>query len=44
MPGNLDCGTCGTPHLGIWGSGGKAESFILEGGSRGYREMELVKV
>lgn len=44
VPGNLDCGTCGTRHLGIWGPGWEAESFILEGGSRGYREMELVKV
>lgn len=44
VPGNLDCGTCGTRHLGIWGPGWEAESFILEGGSRGYREMGLVKV
>lgn len=42
VPGNWDCGTCGT--LGDLGSGWEAESFTLEGGSRGYREMELVEI
>lgn len=40
----MEYGTCGTEHLGAWGSGWEAESYILEGGSWGYREMELVEV
>lgn len=36
-------GTCGTGHLGIWGSGREAQSFILERRCKGCREMELIE-